>query len=90
MEIKDIDNLATLARLELSYEEKEKMLKDLGNILGYVKQIESLEVSEVGREQKLSNVWREDKIEKREFSRDLIIGQFPEAQNGFLKVKKIL
>jgi hypothetical protein len=40
------------------------------------------------------NVWREDLPaqagEIRDFSRELIIGQFPNAQDGFLKVKKIL
>jgi Asp-tRNA(Asn)/Glu-tRNA(Gln) amidotransferase C subunit len=38
----------------------------------------------------LHNVWREDNEEPREFSKELIIGQFPDAMEGFLKVKKIL
>ena len=36
------------------------------------------------------NVWREDTLESREFSKDLIVEQFPDAHDGFLKVKKIL
>lgn len=89
MEIKDVENLAELARIELTEEEKQEILKDMGGILAYVGQIESLKV-EVTPEYKLFNAWREDKIEKRIFSKELIIKQFPDSQDGFLKVKKIL
>jgi len=36
------------------------------------------------------NVWREDEIADREFSKESILSQFPDSQDGFLKVKKIL
>ena len=90
MNIKDVENLAELARLELSMEEKESLLKDMGGILDYVKQVEEIEIGEVANEYNLKNVWREDKIIPREFSKELIIEQFPDSQDGFLKVKKIL
>ena len=90
MDIKDVENLAGLARLELTEEEKKGLLSDMDSILGYVKQIEGVKVDEVKTEYSLTNAWREDKPESREFSRDLIIEQFPEKQDGFLKVKKIL
>ncbi len=90
MEIKDVENLANLARLELSEEEKNDLLNDMKGILDYVKQIESVKLDEVTPEYNLTNAWREDVSEPREFSRELIIGQFPDAQDGFLKVKKIL
>jgi len=90
MNIKDVENLAELARLELSMEEKESLLKDMGGILDYVKQVEEIEIGEVANEYNLKNVWREDEIQPREFSKELIIEQFPDSQDGFLKVKKIL
>ena len=90
MEIKDVENLAGLARLELSMEEKKAMLKDMGGILDYVKQIEGVEVGDISPEYNIKNVWREDEIVPREFSHELIVEQFPDAQDGFLKVKKIL
>ena len=90
MEIKDVENLADLARIELSLEEKKDILKDMGSILDYVKQIESVEVEDIKREDIVKNVWREDDVENREFSKDLVVGQFPDKQDGFLKVKKIL
>ena len=44
MDIKDVENLAELARLELSMEEKEAMLKDMDSILEYVKQVEEIKI----------------------------------------------
>jgi|SRR3989344_117779 len=90
MDIKDVENLAELARIDLSREEKEKILKDMGGILDYVKQIEEVKIEDIKSEIGLQNIWREDELVSREFSRELIIGQFPDSQDGFLKVKKIL
>ncbi len=90
MDIKDVENLANLARLELSENEKKEMLSDMDSILGYVKQIESVKDDNAKEDFVLKNVWREDKIEARDFSSELIVEQFPDSQDGFLKVKKIL
>lgn len=90
MEIKDVENLAELARIELTEDEKKGILKDMGGILEYVKQIEKVEIEEVVSGYNLKNVWREDQIVSRDFDKDLIANQFPDSQDGFLKVKKIL
>ena len=91
MEIKDVENLAELARIELSKDEKKKLLADMEGILGYVEQIkEVISITTSKPVYNLKNVWREDNLEPREFSKDLIAGQFPDSQDGFLKVKKIL
>ncbi|MEK9181655.1 MAG: Asp-tRNA(Asn)/Glu-tRNA(Gln) amidotransferase subunit GatC [Patescibacteria group bacterium] len=90
LSIKDVEDLAELAKLELSNEEKESLLADMESILGYVKQIEEVEVGEVRSNDTVYNVWREDVLAPREFSRELIVKQFPDSQDGFLKVKKIL
>jgi aspartyl-tRNA(Asn)/glutamyl-tRNA(Gln) amidotransferase subunit C len=90
MDIKDVENLAELAKIELSEDEEKEILKDMKDILDYVKVIEKIEVLDMAPSYSLQNVWREDKIENREFSKKLITGQFPDGQDGFLKVKKIL
>ena len=90
MNIQDVENLAELARIELTDKEKESILRDMEGILEYVKTIQQVEVGDIRPSANLQNVWREDKIEPREFSRELITRQFPDAQDGFLKVKKIL
>lgn len=90
MEIKDIEKLAELAKIDLTEEEKEKLLKDLDSILGYVEQIKEVEVPEARPEYDNKNVWREDKIEERDFSKEIITKQFPDSQDDFVKVKKIM
>ncbi len=90
MDIKDVENLANLARIELGEEEKVALLKDMQGILEYVKVIESVEIEDGEVEYAVHNVWREDASDDREFSSELIIGQFPASKDGFLKVKKIL
>lgn len=90
MEIKDVENLAELAKIDLTAEEKKQILKDMGSILEYVKTIESVKLDEVDPKYDTYNVWREDKIGSQEFSKDSILEQFPDSQDNFLKVKKIL
>ncbi len=90
MEIKDIEKLAELSKIELTQEEKEHLLSDMEGILNYVKQIQEVEVDDIDVEYKNRNIWREDILEEREFSEDLIKEQFPDSQDGFVKVKKIM
>jgi len=90
MNIKDVENLAELARIKLAEDEKMELLSDMDSILGYVKQIEKMEVGNTELEDKTYNVSREDGLDERDFSKELITSQFPDSQDGFLKVKKIL
>ena len=93
MEIKDIEKLAKLARIELTEGEKAKYLKDLGAILGYVDQIKAV-VSQVGEERKagdLRNVMRPDDGEMASgINTEVITKEFPARKDDYLKVKKIL
>lgn len=91
MDIKDIDTLAELAKLDLNQAEKEKILSDMDGILDYVKQIQEVDVPDIDVTYTHRNIWREDVPRPApDFSYELIISQFPDSQDGFLKVKKIL
>lgn len=90
MEIKDVEKLAELAKIELGKDEKKKILSDMEGILEYVRVVEKVEVPDIEPEYKFKNIWREDQIGASIFSSDFIIKQFPDSQDGFLKVKKIL
>lgn len=90
MNIKDVENLAKLARIELGEDEKREILSDMESILGYVKAVQSAEAGELESENQTCNIWREDLPDGREFSKEIITDQFPDAKDGFLKVKKIL
>lgn len=68
MNIQDVEKLALLSRIEMPSEEKEGILKDLESILGYIKQIESVSVENLGEAEPASpagrlefiNIMRED------------------------------
>ncbi len=95
MEIKDVENLAELAKLELPESEKDSILKDMQGIVEYVKVIEQVEVGDSHPEYTQKNIWREDEPRKKgegydAYPKDLLTKQFPESRDGFLKVKKIL
>jgi aspartyl-tRNA(Asn)/glutamyl-tRNA(Gln) amidotransferase subunit C len=92
MEIKDVEKLAQLARIELPESEKEGILNDLKSILGYIDQIEKADVSGVKEgEYLLRNVMRED-VNPHETGVNTkeILTEMPESQDGFLKVQSIL
>jgi aspartyl-tRNA(Asn)/glutamyl-tRNA(Gln) amidotransferase subunit C len=93
MEIKDIEKLAKLARIELTEIEKQTYLKDLGTILAYVDKIKGA-VLKVGEERKvgdLRNIMREDsEKEVSDIKPADLIKEFPRKDGDYLKVKKIL
>ncbi len=93
LEIKDIEKLAKLARIELSLEEKEKLLKEVDPILGYVAQLKEV-VSVVGEEKKageLRNVVRNDENPNETgINTKNIVADMPASQDDYLKVEKIL
>lgn len=97
LEKSDIDNLANLARLDLSLTEKEELQKDLESILGYVSELQKAEVvSGEGERQEpsnypLLNVLREDEVEveRADYTED-ILKQAPKTKNNYFVVKKIL
>ena len=68
MDIKDIENLAELSKIELSDTENKTLLKDLDGILAYVKQIGEVKVPDSAIEYTNTNVWREDEIKSPVFS----------------------
>ncbi len=94
MEIRDIEKLAKLARIELTDAEKVAFAHDLDSILGYVDQIREVATddkpAEVGG---IFNVLREDEVqpdhETGQFT-EKILAEAPAVQDGFVKVKKIL
>lgn len=87
----EIKKLGFLARIDVSSDEAERLAGDMNNILGFLKQIESVDTSNVQPVHHFSNVVREDEnpYTPGEFSED-ILHEAPETQDGFIKVKKIL
>lgn len=93
LEIKDIEHLAKLARIELSEDEKKNLPKELDQILGYVSQIKEV-ASNIDSGKKAGehrNISRSDEnvTETGKNTKD-IVADMPESKDNYLKVKKIL
>lgn len=92
MELEDIEKLAELSRIEMSQEEKEKILGEMGSILGFIDQIQDAKVDITEREAgDVRNIMREDENphESGEYTED-ILKEAPKVRDGYVEVKKIL
>ncbi len=85
-----IEHLATLARLELTPEERGAMQQDLNRVLGYFEQLRAVDTSGVEEMQRpvdLVNVLRDD-VPGEAFSPDVVRALAPETQDGFIRVPR--
>lgn len=95
IEIKDIEKLAELSRINISSEEKQTFRKDIESILGYVDQIKAVtggaDMAISSEESELKNIFREDNDchDSRKFT-EVLLESAPEKENNHIKVKKIL
>ena len=89
--IKDVEHVAKLARLELIDDEKELYTKQLGDVLKYVDQMNEVDTTNVKPMTQVIdfvNVMREDKV-YYEHTKEELMSNAPEEENGFFKVPKI-
>lgn len=89
--IKDVEHVAKLARLELTEEEKEKFATQLGDVLKYVDQMNEVDttgVEPMSHAIDFVNVMREDTV-KYEQTKEELMKNAPDEENGFFKVPKI-
>lgn len=89
----EVKHIALLARIGLSEEDVEKYRRELSSVLDFFRELEELETKEVessGRMAGITNVSREDRAEDFENGKKEIIRRnFPDAKDGFLKVKSV-
>jgi len=92
MELKDIEKLADLARIEMSQEEKTKILGDMDSILGFIGQIQEAKVDITEREAgDVRNIMREDENPHESgMYTDDILREVPKVRDNYVEVKKIL
>jgi aspartyl-tRNA(Asn)/glutamyl-tRNA(Gln) amidotransferase subunit C len=84
--IKDVEHVASLARLSFNDGEKKKLATELNDILKYVEHINSLDTSAVeplSHVIELSNVFRADGLEEA-------LKNAPAATEKFFKVPKVI
>ena len=87
----DLQNLARLARIEISESETESLVKEIDSILGYVGQIQEISTPGVEKTPVLRNVMRDDVVncQPKQYTED-ILSLAPSREKDYLKVKKIL
>lgn len=93
IEKKKIEEIAYLARLDLTEKDIEKYQKELSEILDFVETIQKVDTKDIeptAQTTGLLNVYREDKKEQSRLSRDEILSNVPEKKDGYIKVKSVL
>lgn len=91
---KEVERIASLARIKLSEKEKKELARDLGVILGYINKLDEIKtegVEPTAQVTGLENVFRKDGPSKVSEPRDreLIISQLPHKKDDYLKVKAV-
>lgn len=91
--IAEIEKVAELARIELSPEERSKLMADVGSILDFVKILQTIDTGSIvptSQVTGLSDVWREDKIVGCEISPGDLLRGASLSHDGLVKVKRVL
>jgi len=90
--IKDVEYVAGLAKLELSEKEKGKFQKELDNIIKYIDQLKEVNTEGIPPTSHvipMENVLREDEVLKS-LSQDEALANAPEKEDGYFKVPKVI
>lgn len=92
IEIKDIEKLAELSRIEMTDVEKKDFQKEIESILAYVGDIQRATSKDSVQETPIvRNVFREDGTPHASgIHTEALLKEAPESKDGFVKVKNIL
>jgi len=88
----DVKYIAALARIHVAEEKLEDLTKNLTDIVGYVEQLQKLDLENVkptSHAVPLTNALRED-IVKPSLSNEQALSIAPEAKDGFFKVPLVI
>ncbi|MCW9054432.1 MAG: Asp-tRNA(Asn)/Glu-tRNA(Gln) amidotransferase subunit GatC [Candidatus Pacebacteria bacterium] len=86
-----IEKLATLSRISLTPEERLALKEDIGAILGYVEQIQSIPADLTPEVDTLRNIMREDgEPHAPGIYTEELLAEAPKTRDNYIEVKKIL
>lgn len=89
---KELDHLATLARIELNDKEREKFSRELASILDYIEKLKEVDVSKTEpttHVMQIENVFRPDKV-KPSLDIEKVLKFAPDRKARFFRVPKII
>lgn len=87
-----IEHIAELANLNLTEEDKTRLIFDLEQIISYMDKLNELDTSEVKPTEHvigITNVFRED-VAKPSYPREKMMENAPSKEGGFFKVPKVV
>ncbi len=87
-----IQNLAKLARIEISPERKEQLVNDVSKILAYVEDLKAVDTDglpEISQVTGLKNALRSDEPRPAQTTPQELLDCAPATENGYVKVKAI-
>lgn len=90
--IDEVKHLAKLAKLEFAEEELPKIARELDAIVGYMEQLEELDVADIPATSHvldLYNVFRADKVAQENTAQD-ILQNAPAQKMGYFSVPKVI
>lgn len=89
----DVLKLARLAKLQLSEAEVEQYRTELSEILGYVEQLQEVDVAGLQPTTQvtgLKNVTREDVVDDYGATQEDLLKNVPDRKGAYIKVKRVL
>lgn len=90
----DVKHIADLARIELTEEESERFTREISDVLGYIAQLGEVDTENVEPISQVTgkiNVFREDAaVDCSEETKAIMAENYPDSQDGYIKVKQIL
>lgn len=90
--ITEVERIAKLARIGLSAEETERMAVELSQIVGFVEQLQQVDIEGVEPTDQVTglvDVWREDVV-RPSMPREQLLANAPAQKNGYIVVKRVL
>ena len=90
--VNEVQRVAKLARIGLSEDEAAKMSVELGQIVGFVEQLQAVDVEGVAPTDQVTglvDVWREDTVTPS-MPREELLANAPEQKDGYIVVKRVL
>lgn len=92
IDIKEVEYVARLARIELSQQEKEIFARQLARILEYISKLNEVDTTDVGPTSHvlpLKNVFRQDNLEPS-LPVEAVLKNAPEKEGDFFKVPQVI
>lgn len=90
LNIQEVEKLATLAKIELTAQEKEKFATEISSILGYVDNLKEIKVESAELTPATQNVLRADRVIGISIlEQESLIQQAPETKDNLIKTKPV-